>query len=144
MSIGNSSLTRRLKPRFDWFFIAINGDGEHIGTRRAEQPPMFEYLRKVVETAERNGFYSLLIPTRFANGLFEERAPLAETWTTVNAPAAVTTKILFLVAIRPGFISTGLFAQMAATLDQISGGRLDINVVAGGIQGAFERLGEHI
>ena len=31
---------------------------------------------------------------------------------------------------------------MAATLDQISGGRLDINVVPGGIQGDFERLGE--
>ncbi len=30
---------------------------------------------------------------------------------------------------------------MAAALDQISGGRLDINVVPGGIQGDFERLG---
>ena len=31
---------------------------------------------------------------------------------------------------------------MAATLDRISGGRIDINVVPGGIQGDFERLGE--
>src|SRR5262249_57086322 len=30
---------------------------------------------------------------------------------------------------------------MAAALDQISDGRLDINVVPGGIQGDFERLG---
>jgi alkanesulfonate monooxygenase len=30
---------------------------------------------------------------------------------------------------------------MAAALDQISGGRLDLNVVPGGIQGDFERLG---
>ena len=96
----------------------------------------------MVETAEEHGFYSLLIPTRFANGLFEERAPLAETWTMVTALAAVTRRIRFLVAVRPGFISTGLFAQMAATLDQISGGRLDINVVPGGIKGDFERLGE--
>jgi alkanesulfonate monooxygenase len=47
----------------------------------------------------------------------------------------------FLVAVRPGFISTGVFAQMAAALDQISDGRLDLNVVPGGIQGDFERLG---
>ncbi|MCY4654228.1 MAG: LLM class flavin-dependent oxidoreductase [Dehalococcoidia bacterium] len=131
----------RPEPKFDWF-IPIDGDGAYIGTVRAERPPTFEYLRDVVETAERNGFHSLLIPTRFANGLFEETAPLAETWTTVTALAAVTSKIRFLIAVRPGFISPGLFAQMAATLDQISGGRIDLNVVPGGIQGDFERFGE--
>src|SRR6266542_3825635 len=133
----------RPEPRFDWF-IPIDGDGARIGTFRAERPPAFEYLRKVVETAEQLGYYSLLIPTRFSNGLFEESAPLAETWTTVTALAAVTSRIRFLVAVRPGFISTGLFAQMAATLDQISGGRIDLNVVPGGIQGDFERLGAQI
>jgi len=133
-------MDKRPEPRFDWF-IPIDGDGAHIGTWRAERPPTFEYLRRVVETAEVEGYYSLLIPTRFANGLFGETAPLAETWTMVTALAAVTRRIRFLVAVRPGFISTGLFAQMAAALDQISGGRLDINVVPGGIQGDFERLG---
>ena len=131
----------RPEPLFDWF-IPIDGDGDHIGTLRAERPPSFEYLRRVVETAERNGLNSLLIPTRFANGLFDEGAPLAETWTTVAALAAVTSRIRFLVAVRPGFVSPGLFAQMAATLDQISSGRLDLNVVPGGIQGDFERFGE--
>ena len=135
------ALPERPEPRFDWF-IPIDGDGAHLGTYRPERPPSFQYLRKVVETSEECGFYSLLIPTRFANGLFEEGAPLAETWTMVTALAAVTSRIRFLVAVRPGFISTGLFAQMAATLDQISNGRLDLNVVPGGIQRDFERLGE--
>jgi alkanesulfonate monooxygenase len=131
----------RPEPRFDWF-IPIDGDGYHIGTERAERPPTFEYLRDVVQTAEDAGYYSLLIPTRFANGLFEEAAPLAETWTMATALAAVTKRIRFLVAVRPGFISIGLFAQMAAAFDQMSHGRLDINIVPGGIQGDFERLGE--
>ena len=132
--------SERPEPRFDWF-IPIDGDGVYIGTHRAERPPTFQYLREVVQTAEKLGFYSLLIPTRFANGLFDEGAPLAETWTTATALAAVTSRIRFLIAVRPGFISPGLFAQMAATLDQISGGRLDLNIVPGGIQGDFERLG---
>ncbi len=132
---------QRPQPLFDWF-IPIDGDGRHIGTLRAERPPTFDYLREVVEAAERNGFHSLLIPTRFANGLFEETAPLAETWTTVTALAAVTEKIRFLIAVRPGFISPGLFGQMAATLDHISSGRIDLNIVPGGIQGDFERFGE--
>ena len=130
----------RPKPLFDWF-IPIDGDGERIGTDRAEREPSFDYLRKVVETAEARGFHSLLIPTRFSNGLFEEAAPLAETWTTATALAAVTERIRFLVAVRPGFVAPGLFARMAATLDQISGGRIDLNIVPGGIQGDMERLG---
>jgi alkanesulfonate monooxygenase len=137
MTSGNN----RPEPKFSWF-VPIDGDGEHIGTLKAERPPTFDYLKQVVQTAEKEGYYSLLIPTRFANGLFEEREPLAETWTTVTALAAVTERIRFLVAVRPGFVSTGLFAQMAAALDNISNGRIDLNVVPGGIQGDFERMGE--
>ena len=62
-----SSSNGRPQPKFDWF-IPIDGDGAWAGTKRAERPPTFDYLRQVVQTAEDNGFYSLLIPTRFANG----------------------------------------------------------------------------
>ena len=65
--------SQRPDPLFDWF-IPIDGDGAHIGTLRAERPPTFDYLRQVVETAEELGFNSLLIPTRFTNGLFDEGA----------------------------------------------------------------------
>ena len=133
----------RPEPRFDWF-IPIDGDGVYLGTIQAERPPTFDYLREVVQTAERLGFSSLLIPTRFVNGLFDEGAPLAETWTMATALAAVTSRIHFLIAIRPGFIAAGLLAQMVATLDQISHGRVDINIVPGGIPGDFERLGVEI
>ncbi len=133
----------RPEPRFSWF-IPIDGDGVRLGSLRAERPPTFDYLRKVVLTAEEEGFYSLLIPTRFANGLFHESAPLAETWTTATALAAVTSRIRFLVAVRPGFVPVGLFAQMAAAFHHISNGRLDINIVPGGIQNDMERLGEEL
>src|SRR5919202_3346160 len=136
-------MTTRPAPRFDWF-IPIDGDGVRLGTMQAERPPTFDYLREVVQTAERQGFSSLLIPTRFVNGLFDEGAPLAETWTMATALAAVTSRIRFLIAIRPGFIAAGLLAKMVATLDQISHGRVDINIVPGGIQGDFERLGVEI
>ena len=127
---------------FSWF-IPIDGDGARAGTARAERPPDFDYLKQVVQTAEDLGYYSLLIPTRFANGLFAEDAPLAETWTTATALAAVTERIRFLIAVRPGFVALGLFAQMAAALHQISKGRIDINIVPGGIGNDFERVGEY-
>ena len=127
---------------FSWF-IPIDGDGARAGTARAERPPDFDYLREVAQTAEDLGYYSMLIPTRFANGLFAEGAPLAETWTTATALAAVTKRIRFLIAVRPGFVALGLFAQMAAALHQISKGRIDINIVPGGIGNDFERVGEY-
>jgi len=46
-----------------------------------------------VQTAERQGFASLLIPSRFVNGLFDKGAPLAETWTMATALTAVTNRI---------------------------------------------------
>lgn len=44
----------------------------------------------------------------------------------------VTKKLRFLVAVRPGVISPTAAARMAATFDRLSGGRVMINVVAGG------------
>ncbi len=130
----------RPAPKFSWF-VPIDGDGDRIGSLRAQRPPTFEYLRDVVLNAERLGYHSLLIPTRFANGSFEHAAPLAETWTTATALCAVSSRIRLLIAVRPGITPVGLFAQQAATLHEISGGRIDINIVPGGIQGDNERLG---
>ena len=132
--------TDRPAPRFSWF-VPIDGDGDRIGALRAQRAPSFAYLRDVVRNAERLGFHSLLIPTRFANGSFEQAAPLAETWTSASALCAVSERIRLLIAVRPGITPVGLFAQQAATLHEISGGRIDINIVPGGIQGDNERLG---
>jgi alkanesulfonate monooxygenase len=68
--------------------------------------------------------------------------PLGPAPTMTTAIAARTEKLRYLVAVRPGPIATGLFARMAATFDQLSHGRLDLNVVPGGIEGDMERLGE--
>ena len=58
-------------PLFSWV-IPIDGDGSRAGTARAERPPDFDYLHQVAQTAEDLGYYSLLIPTRFANGLLRK------------------------------------------------------------------------
>ena len=133
-------MSERPQPTFSWF-VPIDGDGDRIGSLRAQRDPTFAYLRDVVLNAERLGYHSLLIPTRFANGSFEHSAPLAETWTTASALCAVSSRIRLLIAVRPGITPLGLFAQQAATLHEISGGRVDINIVPGGIQGDNERLG---
>jgi alkanesulfonate monooxygenase len=50
----------------------------------------------------------------------------------------VTTRLKFLVAVRPGLHQPALAARMAATFDRLSGGRLLVNLVTGGDQAELE------
>ena len=56
----------------------------------------------------------------------------------------VTRSFKFLVAFRPGLQSPTLAAQMAATFQRVSGGRLLLNVVTGGDDVEQRRFGDHL
>jgi alkanesulfonate monooxygenase len=56
----------------------------------------------------------------------------------------VTERFKFLVAFRPGLMSPTLAAQMAATYQRISGGRLLLNVVTGGDDVEQQRFGDQL
>ena len=45
---------------------------------------------------------------------------------------AVTSRLQFLLAHRPGFVSPTVAARKMATLDQLTGGRLAVHLIAGG------------
>jgi len=55
-----------------------------------------------------------------------------------------TQRLKFLVAFRPGVTSPTLSAQMAATYQRISRGRLMLNVVTGGQADEQRRFGDHL
>ena len=80
----------------------------------------------IAETArihERAGFDRVLI------GYFSD----APDGFLVGAHAAsVTTRLGFLLAHRPGFVAPPVAARKLATLDQLSGGRLAVHIIAGG------------
>ncbi|WNR46842.1 LLM class flavin-dependent oxidoreductase [Paenibacillus roseipurpureus] len=108
--------------RFSWF-TPTNGDGAHIGLKQPEREPDLSYLIRVAQTAEQAGFDGILVPVG---------TPFLDSWMVGSALVHHTKRIRPLIAIRPGFIAPSLSAKMAATLDQFSGGRIDINIVAGG------------
>lgn len=111
-----------MSAKFFWF-APTNGDSEFIGKKKQEQEPSLAYLTKVAQTAEEAGFEGILIPTG---------TPYLDAWLVGSAIVHHTTKITPLVAFRPGFIAPPLAAKMASTLDQLSKGRLAVNVVSGG------------
>jgi alkanesulfonate monooxygenase len=55
-----------------------------------------------------------------------------------------TERLKFLVAFRPGVTSPTLAAQMAATYQRLSRGRLLLNVVTGGQDDEQRRFGDHL
>ncbi|WP_433802470.1 LLM class flavin-dependent oxidoreductase [Actinomycetospora sp. CA-084318] len=81
------------------------------------------YLAQIARAAETVGFEGALTPT----GAWCEDA-----WLTTAMLAAESERLKFLVAFRPGGTSPTLAAQMGATFQRHSGGRLLVNVVTGG------------
>lgn len=133
--------------RFHWFLPtggdgrAITGGGHGLARRHgqasaaASRPPSIDYLGQVARAAEQLGFEAVLTPT----GTYCEDA-----WLVTAALTQVTTRLKFLVAFRPGALSPTLAAQMAATYQRISGGRLLLNVVTGGESAEQRRFGDHL
>ena len=67
-----------------------------------------------------------------------------DAWLVTAALIRETQRLKFLVAFRPGVTSPTLSAQMAATYQRISGGRLMLNVVTGGQADEQRRFGDHL
>jgi alkanesulfonate monooxygenase len=112
------------------------GAAPHItGAAAQERPPDIDYLAQIARSAEQLGFEAVLTPT----GTWCEDA-----WLVTAALISQTQRLKFLVAFRPGLVSPTLAAQMAATYQRVSRGRLLLNVVTGGQAAEQRRFGDHL
>lgn len=106
-----------------FWFIPTHGDSRYLGTSEGAREVSFDYLKQVAVAADTLGYEGVLIPTGRS---------CEDPWVAASALAAVTQRLKFLVAVRPGLMAPTLAARMAATFDRISNGRLLINLVTGG------------
>ena len=58
--------------------------------------------------------------------------------------AAHTSRLGYLIAHRPGFVAPTLAARKAATLDQLTGGRIALHIISGGSDVEQERDGDFL
>ncbi|OXS75696.1 FMNH2-dependent alkanesulfonate monooxygenase [Domibacillus enclensis] len=105
------------------WFIPTHGDGRYLGTDIGGREADHTYFKQVAQAADRLGYTGVLLPTGKS---------CEDPWLTAAALAAETTRLKFLVALRPGLMQPSVAARMTSTLDRISNGRVFINVVAGG------------
>ncbi len=90
----------------------------------------WDYVRRLTQRSEQTGWDLSLIAELNLNDIKGVEEPALDAWSTAAALAAVTETIELMVAVRPNFHQPALFAKQAANIDNISGGRLALNVVS--------------
>ncbi|TDD49764.1 LLM class flavin-dependent oxidoreductase [Kribbella antibiotica] len=94
----------------------------HRGDDATSEHNSLERLTELAVLTEQHGWGGALLGTGWGR---------PDTFTVAAALAARTTTFQPLVAIRPGYWRPAHFASAAGTLDQLSGGRLLVNIVSG-------------
>ena len=112
-----------------YWFIPSGGDGRQLG--QPSRPAHFPYLSQIAQAADTLGFDGVLLPT---GGTNEDTVILA------SALSSLTRQLRFLVALRPGLFSPVLAARLTASLDRVTGGRINLNIVSGSGNFDFEGL----
>ena len=105
------------------WFLPTHGDGRFLGSSVGARHVTLGYLGQIARAADDLGYYGVLLPTGKS---------CEDSWVVASAMVPLTERLRFLVAVRPGLSEPSMTARMAATLDRLSGGRLLVNVVAGG------------
>jgi alkanesulfonate monooxygenase SsuD/methylene tetrahydromethanopterin reductase-like flavin-dependent oxidoreductase (luciferase family) len=93
-----------------------------------EQGENFSLIRNVVLECERLGYHSVWLDDH----LMYDDWPILETWTTLSALSALTSRVrLGTMVSCSAHRNPALLAKMAATLDVLSNGRLELGIGAG-------------
>jgi F420-dependent oxidoreductase-like protein len=99
-----------------------------FGSAEATPISPFDRVRDVVLECERLGYDSVWLDDHLMFG----KQPILECWTTLAALSSITSKIrLGTMVTCNSFRNPALLAKMAATLDVISKGRLELGIGAG-------------
>jgi F420-dependent oxidoreductase-like protein len=97
----------------------------------------FDHIRRVVVLSEQLGYDSVWLNDHFFTSKFfhplpPPTAPYFECWVTLSALVSLTTRIrLGTLCSNVSFRQPALLAKMAACLDAVSGGRLELGLGAG-------------
>ena len=106
---------------FGWF-LPTSGDSTCLGDPAGHIPQSRALFDEIVDVVDNAGFVYMLMPVN---------AACWEATVTGAYYLARTRNVAPLVALRSAYCNPVLSAKMFATLDQLSGGRLCINLIAG-------------
>lgn len=119
----------------------------HYDTSLAGEPASWEGVQRIARLAESSGFDSLWVSDHVFLDWSKYGGPATpqgalECWTTMAAVAAVTERVrVGSMALCNDFRHPGLVAKMAASLDVLTGGRLELGLGAGWYEPEYTAMG---
>ncbi len=114
--------------RFGYWLPVFGGWLRNVADEQMDAS--WDYVRRLAQRSEAIGFDVTLVAELNLNDIKGADAPALDAWTTAAALAAVTERLEIMIAVRPTFHPPALLAKQAANLDQLSGGRVSLNVVS--------------
>jgi alkanesulfonate monooxygenase len=121
-----SSATQR-PCEISWFSALCDDDYEFLGTPDPKLKSSWAHCRDIVLQAESGGFDNILLPSGYALGV--------DTTAFAAAIATLTRSIRLLLAARVGECWPPQLARQIATIDQMAGGRLTVNIISSDMPG---------
>ena len=115
------------RPHLAWFAALCDDDYEQLGVPDPSLASSFEHCSAIVHAADRAGFDAILMPSGYALGI--------DTIAFTAAIARSTRHITPIVAVRMGELGVPQRARQLATLDQLLGGRMVINIISSELPG---------
>ena len=117
-----------MKPcEVSWFSALCDDDYEFLGQPDPKLKSSYDHCRNIALAAEQGGFDNILLPSGYALGI--------DTIAFAAAIAPQLKRMRLLVAVRCGELWPPQLARQLATLDQILGGRLTINIISSEMPG---------
>ncbi len=110
-----------------WFGALCDDDYEFLGVPNPKLQSSYEHCSNIVRTADERGYDNILLPSGYTLGI--------DTVAFASAVAPTVRQMQLLVAVRMGEMWVPQLARQMATIDQMLGGRLTINIISSDIPG---------
>jgi pyrimidine oxygenase len=124
-------------------FLPIGNNGFLMSKTAPQYSPSFEMNKQIAILAENLGFDYLFSMSKWRGfgGATHFWDQTLESITLMTGLAAVTSRIGIIATMQPVLFPPVLAAKMAATIDDLSGGRFGINIVTGSFLDEYEQMG---
>ena len=110
-----------------WFAALCDDDYAQLGVADESLRSSFEHCGSIVKAAQAGGFDNVLLPSGYALGI--------DTVAFAASMAPLVDRMRMLVAVRCGEMWVPQLARQLATIDQMMGGRLTVNIISSEMPG---------
>ena len=124
-------------------FLPVTNNGWIISKTSPQFLPSFDLNREVCQIVEDLGFSYVFSMAKWRGfgGEVEFWKYSIESMILMTGLAAYVPKLRLIASVAPALIHPAVFAKMAATMDDVCGGRLGINIVSAANKREYTQMG---